>query len=88
MYAPHVEPEAGLKWENSIWEQMTRVLARPTESMPSTRYVKGLNLYMKIQKWGKVVGDARTLVEESIWGMMRNVGSAYPQKIRVREKRS
>ena len=37
-------------------------LARPTDNMPETRYVKGETRYMKIQKPGRAVDDARTLV--------------------------
>jgi hypothetical protein len=35
-------------------EQCTDWLARPTESIPLTRYVKGEMRYMKIQKPGRV----------------------------------
>ncbi len=36
-------------------------LARPTDNKPETRYVKGETRYMKIQKPGSAVEDARTL---------------------------
>ena len=56
-------------------EQTTLVLARPTESMPETRYEKGEMRYMKIQKPGRAVGDARTLwdIISGVLGGRRNV---------------
>lgn len=38
-----------------------RALARPTDNMPETKYVKGETRYMNIQKPGRAVGVASTL---------------------------
>lgn len=51
----------GEKCRNSSVEQEMCALARPTDNMPDTRYVKGDTRYMKIQKPGRTVGVARTL---------------------------
>ena len=70
-------------------EQVISLLARPVESMPSTRYVNGETRYMKIQNPGRAVGLARTL--EFLLVMDLNVAEAsetYPQKINVKEKSS
>lgn len=60
MYSPHVSPDRGSKWRYSMEAHSIFVFANPVESIPSTRYVNGLTLYMKIQKPGSVLGPART----------------------------
>ena len=55
-----------MKCRNSLAAQTTFVLATPTESIASTRYVKGETRYMKIQKWGKTEGEAKTPQKTSV----------------------
>lgn len=69
--------------------QTILLLARPVESMPSIRYVKGETRYMKIQKPGRAVGLARTLEYLLVMDLKAAEASeTYPQKIRVKEKSS
>ena len=60
-----------LKTRSSVDEQTTFVFAMPTDNIPSTRYVKGLTRYMKIQKPGKTDGDAKTPQKTSVRENMR-----------------
>jgi hypothetical protein len=45
---------------HALLAHCTLLLARPTDNMPLTRYVKGESRYMKIQKRGKLDGCAST----------------------------
>jgi len=54
------DPLGGLKWRYSFSAQMTLVSLRPTPRIPSTKYVKGDTLYMKIQNRGRLPEDDKT----------------------------
>jgi hypothetical protein len=59
MYSPHVVPLGRLKKTNSLSEHVAGALERAVPTKPSTKYVKGLTRYMKVQKPGICVGLAR-----------------------------
>ena len=60
MYSKQVWPLGGFKGTNSFGEQTTEVLAKPVDKIAWIKYVKGLALYMKIQKPGNTSGPAKT----------------------------
>jgi hypothetical protein len=47
-YWPHVWPLGGSKCLTSMFEHLAGAFATPTESIESTKYVKGETLYMNI----------------------------------------
>lgn len=65
-YSPQVLPLGASNLTNSLGAQAIGAFARDVPKKPSTTYVKGLTLYMKIQKPGRSPGPARILERMSV----------------------
>ena len=57
-------PSGAVNRRYSQFSQVNGAFPNPTESIPPARYMKGDTRYMKIQKPGSVLFDARTLIRQ------------------------